>query len=443
MKKSLVSNILGVLLSGLLGGVSLVTAADAPVSSAGDNKASDKKTIAALYLKNCSICHADNGDANTRARSGMFPKPRDFTTAQAAIELTRDRMIKSVAEGRPGTAMVGHKGRLSSQQIEGLVDYIRVNFMQIAVVEAGQSAAVSLGEKAYAEHCAVCHGDNGSTAYWAKSGLNPPPRDFTAPHAQSVLTRSRMLDAVANGRPGTGMMPFSSRLSDEEIEAVVVYIRFKFMGIDPDKDSGAASLALVKPDMSPSVAGQLPRKGIPGVDVPLSAARSAAGSAAPHRQSDSDAKPAPVGPATTSAESESGMPGGHSMDSDMSLPVPKGLKGDLAWARTFYMSNCFSCHGVTGQGDGPRAYFNIPRPRNFTSKAARQILNRPRIFESITGGRVGTVMPAWGKVLTEQQIAGLTEFVFQTFIRPSTEAGDVGENTDAAASKKKADNKAS
>ena len=74
-----------------------------------------------VYLKNCSICHGDKGDAQTRARSGMNPKPRDFTTAEAALELTRKRMIKSVTDGRPGTAMVGHKGRLSEDQIISLV----------------------------------------------------------------------------------------------------------------------------------------------------------------------------------------------------------------------------------------------------------------------------------------------------------------------------------
>ena len=106
-------------------------------------------------------------------------------------------------------------------------------------------------------------------------------------------------------------------------------------------------------------------------------------------------------------------------DVDMSLPVPNGLKGDLAWGRQFYMANCLDCHGVMGKGDGPRAYFNIPRPRDFTSEASRQVLNRPRIFNGTTDGRKGTVMPAWGKVLTEQEIAGLTEFVFQTFIQPA------------------------
>ena len=408
--------VLGIVLGGLLGGVGIAVAGEGKV---------DKKAMAALYLKNCSICHGDNGDANTRAQSGMFPKPRDFTTAEAAIELTRERMITSVTEGRPGTAMVGHKGRLSPQQIEGLVDYVRSTFMQISTANAGQPPeAVSLGEKVYTEHCAVCHGDSGNTSYWAKNGLNPPPRDFTAPESQGVLTRSRMVHSITNGRPGTGMMPFKSRLSSNEISAVVGYIRFKFMGVNPDSDSGAAPLSLVKPTVAP-VGAQPAMGGIPGVNAPLSAARSAADADENRDGRDSAAAPA--------ADAMLGMPGGHSMDVDMSLPVPNALKGDFVWGRTFYMANCFECHGVTGEGDGPRAYFNIPRPRNFTSEAARQVLNRPRIFDSITKGRVGTVMPAWGKVLTAQQIAGLTEFVFQTFIQPSKTAAAPGK-----ADKKKA-----
>lgn len=384
-----------------------------------ESKVDKKKTIAALYLKNCSICHGDNGDGDTRARAGMSPQPRNFTTAQAAIELTRERMIKSVTDGRPGTAMVGHKGRLTPQQIEDLVDFIRANFMQIPMAATGtQPEAISLGEKIYTQNCAVCHGDSGNTAYWAKNGLNPPPRDFTSPEAQSVLTRSRMVNSVTHGRPGTGMMPFSKRLSAEEIRAVVGYIRFKFMGVDPDKDSGAAPLALAEPTAEP--AATIPPVGaIPGVDAPLSAARSPATNVASHPSSPVDA------PSEPAAVIMPGMPAGQAVD--MSLPVPNGLKGDLAWGRTFFMSNCFTCHGVTGQGDGPRAYFNIPRPRNFTSEAARQELNRPRIFNSITNGRVATVMPAWGKVLTEQQIAGLTEFVFQTFIQPGDAATISGE----------------
>jgi len=101
---------------------------------------------------------------------------------------------------------------------------------------------------------------------------------------------------------------------------------------------------------------------------------------------------------------------------DMSLPMPLGLKGDPAKGGVFFMTNCFTCHGPKGDGEGPRAYFISPPPRNFLLESSRQRLNRPVLFEAITNGRLGTNMPAWGKVLTNQEIADVAEFVFQNFI---------------------------
>jgi mono/diheme cytochrome c family protein len=101
---------------------------------------------------------------------------------------------------------------------------------------------------------------------------------------------------------------------------------------------------------------------------------------------------------------------------DMSLPMPLGLKGDPDKGRIFFMENCFTCHGVKGDGDGPRAYFITPPPRDFLLETSRQRLNRPVLFEAITNGRLGTNMPAWGKVLNSQEIANVAEFVFQNFI---------------------------
>jgi mono/diheme cytochrome c family protein len=101
---------------------------------------------------------------------------------------------------------------------------------------------------------------------------------------------------------------------------------------------------------------------------------------------------------------------------DMSLPMPLGLKGDPDKGRIFFMTNCFTCHGVKGDGEGPRAYFITPPPRNFLIETSRQRLNRPVLFEAITNGRLGTNMPAWGKVLNNQEIADVAEFVFQNFI---------------------------
>ncbi|WP_455198316.1 c-type cytochrome, partial [Kaarinaea lacus] len=230
--------------------------------------------MAELYTKYCSTCHGDRGDGNTRT-TGLDPRPRDFTTANAAMDLTRERMIDAVTNGRPGTAMVAHKGRLSEEQIAGLVDYIRASFMRVPVAEqGGLPGAVSLGESVYTKNCSVCHGDKGNTAYWAKNGLNPPPRDFTSPEAMSDLNRKRMIQSVTHGRPGTGMMPFQTRLTAEEIASVVAFIRFKFMGVDPDKDTGAAPLAQmakgahpVVPSMPKTQETASPHAGTPGVST--------------------------------------------------------------------------------------------------------------------------------------------------------------------------------
>ncbi|NOX75572.1 MAG: c-type cytochrome [Gammaproteobacteria bacterium] len=375
-----------------------------------------EQSIPKLYQKYCSICHGDKGNAQTRARSGMTPKPRDFSSAKAAIELTRERMIKAVTEGRPGTAMVGHKRVLSEEQIAGIVDYIRANFMQLPVAEESSvSEPVSPGEKVYVKNCRVCHGDKGNTSYWAKNGLNPPPRDFTASEAQRIFTRQRMINSITHGRPGTGMMPFNSRLSEVEIAAVVRYIRFAFMGVNPDTDTGATPLLQVSSE-SPS---ELTPSSPAPVSAPLeSAPKTTEPSPPPVAAALGLGMPGEQAMSALSVATPGGGGKGH-MDVDMSLPFPNDLAGDFAAGREFYMKNCFTCHGVKGNGNGPRAYFNTPRPRDFTSTASRQILNRPRLLDGITKGRPGTVMPAWGKVLSPQEVANVAEFVFQTFVHPA------------------------
>jgi len=113
----------------------------------------------------------------------------------------------------------------------------------------------------------------------------------------------------------------------------------------------------------------------------------------------------------------------------MSLQLPHGLVGDVAAGRTFYMANCFTCHGVRGDGHGPRSSFITPRPRNFLGERARNTLNRPALFRAISLGLPGTVMPAWSKVLDNQEIADVTEFVFQTFIQRDKAASPANAST--------------
>lgn len=188
---------------------------------------------ATIYQSYCSVCHGDKGDGQSRARSGLFPPPRNYTTPEAAAELTRERMIHSVTNGRPGTAMIAWRTELSKEEIDGVVDYIRTAFMRLdknqAVVRKApdKKLLASRGGVLYMQACAMCHGDTGSRATTGR--MQPPPRDFTLPGVAAELTRERMIASVSKGRPGTAMQAYGAQYSAADIAAMVDFIREAFM----------------------------------------------------------------------------------------------------------------------------------------------------------------------------------------------------------------------
>ncbi len=325
---------------------------------------------AAIYHNYCSVCHGDKGDGRSRAQGSLIPPPRDFTTPDSGTMLPRARMVASVTHGLPGTAMTGWKTQLSQKEIEGVVDYIRDTFMP-----ANAASDSSRGRTVYSKNCSVCHGEKGDGRSRAQGSLNPPPRDFTSPSAKAELSAERMIKSVTYGRPETAMAGFKSQLSKEDIDAVVSYIRIGLMG-----SAGNSGIS----GTSSGNRGNQPH------DAP--------GMPALRQQA---AAPAPKAVAV-----------------NMSAAMPNGLKGDAVKGAAFYMSNCATCHGATGDGRGPRAYFINPKPRNFLHTASRAELNRTALFNATSEGKLGTEMPAWGKVLSPQEVADVSEFVFQRFIRP-------------------------
>lgn len=366
-----------------------------------DAKSSNAMPPANIFHNYCSICHGEKGDGKSKAAAALSPPPRNFT-AFTVKDLPRERMIYSVTHGRPGTAMMPWTTQLSAAEIESVVDYIRATFMPIE----GNPAA-SKGRVLYMQVCAVCHGERGKREIWGNMG--PPPPDFTSVQVASELTRERMIASVTNGRPRSAMKEFGSQLSKEDIESVVDFIRAAFL---------PASSA----------------RGISGI-------RSNAGRNAPGEKSSPKAQPSKSESKNIlDAVSEIFLPSAHAAEmpgatqkktaakaaspanADMSLPMPQGLKGDPGQGFEFFMKNCATCHGTLGDGNGPRAYFITPPPRNFLLESSRQKLNRPVLFEAISNGRLGTNMPAWNKVLSNQEIANVAEFVFQHFLHPSNPA---------------------
>lgn len=348
--------------------------------AAPSNKTHVEIKPAVIYHNYCSVCHGDKGDGRSRAQGSLNPPPVDFTTPSAS-RLTRAGMIEAVTNGRPGTAMTPWKTQLNAKEIASVVDYIRNTFMPAAITtDSGR------GRTVYSRDCSVCHGEKGDGRSRAQGSFNPPPRDFTKPGLSAELTLQRMIASITYGRPETAMAGFKSQLSNEDISAVANYIREGFMG--------GASIE--------GISGI--RNGRAQHEVPTTAPANAAASTKPVA-----------------------APANKPVVTNMSAAMPNGLKGDIVKGGAFYMSNCATCHGFTGDGRGPRAYFINPKPRDFLHPASRQALNRPILFEAIAEGRYGTEMPAWNKVLEPQEIANIAEFVFQRFIKTDPAAAGKAE----------------
>ena len=297
------------------------------------------------------------------------------------------------------------------------------------------------GATLYHDYCSVCHGERGDGRSRAKGSMIPPPRDFTTPAAAVELTRERMVDAVTHGRPGTAMAAWATQLDEQQVAAVVDYIRGVLMRpiatetaeearrlyaencsvCHGDDGRGAKwTLRNMRPPPKnftlPEVAGQLDRDYMLGT-----VAYGKANTAMPGFATQlSERQIATVVDYVRSAFMRSGTADAAHDDvaavTRKNTVFPDGLEGDSDSGMAFYMANCSVCHGVHGDGKGPRAYFILPKPRDFRHPAARHGLDRARLYTAIAEGTRGTEMPAWDKVLTPQEIANVAEYVYQAFI---------------------------
>lgn len=78
-----------------------------------------------IFRANCVVCHGERGDGKGPAASAMTPEPTNFTSEYVMRKITDDRLIKSIKDGRPGTAMVGFGKTLKNKDIEEVAEYIR------------------------------------------------------------------------------------------------------------------------------------------------------------------------------------------------------------------------------------------------------------------------------------------------------------------------------
>lgn len=223
-------------------------------------------------------------------------------------------------------------------------------------------------EVIYRQHCAACHGVNGDGKSLAEFALDPPPRDFTSPKAQKELSRAHMIEVLnkgalsKEGKP-TAMIAWKNHLSREQIAAVVDYVIVRFM------DGKVASNESMH-------AEGLEHKG--------------------HDHSAAHIKP---------------------------VDYPFGLKPNVTRGQTLYTANCQSCHGEYGDGDGQAAR-GAAKPRSFHEPDFHQFANGFTVYSAVARGRGHSA--SLEKTLSKQDIADVSEYLLQSYVKPHMAAHSHG-----------------
>ncbi|MBI4280162.1 MAG: cytochrome c [Armatimonadetes bacterium] len=93
-------------------------------------------------------------------------------------------------------------------------------------------AALAAAKQQFGSLCAICHGPQGRGDGPAGAGMTPPPMNFAAGSFVNIpegVTFYVVKHAVmVGGKPRSAMPPFGSSLSDEQIWALVAYLRDTF-----------------------------------------------------------------------------------------------------------------------------------------------------------------------------------------------------------------------
>jgi cytochrome c oxidase cbb3-type subunit 3 len=78
----------------------------------------------AIYEKNCAACHGDQGKGDGPTGKAIVPRATDFTS-RASKRKSDAQLLLAIREGRPPSAMTGWKGKLSDQEIDDVLAYVR------------------------------------------------------------------------------------------------------------------------------------------------------------------------------------------------------------------------------------------------------------------------------------------------------------------------------
>jgi cytochrome c oxidase cbb3-type subunit 3 len=181
-----------------------------------------------LFLKYCSLCHGKEAEGYAADNAPSLVS-RTFRET-----VSTEFLRTSIARGRPGTAMAAYAqevgGPLSKTDIDQIIGFTRKIALPqpqpptVLLAEKPNTGAVGRGQNVYMTQCASCHGwtsQRGSAVHL----FNP---QFLASASDSFLRY-----AIQKGRPGTKMEPWTGKLTEQQMDDVLAYVRSMATSVPP------------------------------------------------------------------------------------------------------------------------------------------------------------------------------------------------------------------
>lgn len=307
--------------------------------------------------------------------------------------------------------------------------------------------AISEGKRLYDFYCYQCHAYSGTGETVAARTLDPPPRDFTSERAKA-LSREQLEDAVRDGRPGTGMVGFGELIGEDGVDAVVDYVIDAFMSGEqsqaryhtpangwPDHERYAVAFPFARGEIPlDTPEHELSETQLRGKRLFLSGCVTCHDSGVardpgpvwetkavsfPRGRYDHRNPPTGAGP----ADAISGA--SPYLRHEQPPALPEGAGQRLNQGEALYQDNCAFCHAPDGTGRNWIGSFLEPHPRDLTSTAFMRHMTPSRLEATIREGLPDTSMPAWGDVLTDEEIADLIHYIDQVFHPLAEHVNDV------------------
>jgi mono/diheme cytochrome c family protein/rhodanese-related sulfurtransferase len=194
----------------------------APPAAAAPVPAADAGAV--LYSRLCAQCHGSDAKGYKSDHAPSLVNPTFLASA------TDDFIEKSIALGRPGTAMAGYLkavgGPLSDFDIAQITAWLRSHGKPADPLPPVDRGDPLKGKELYAQNCQKCHGDATTRGEFVH---------LANPRFLDAASDAFIAYAIVHGRPGTPMEAFGMKLSDASLANVVAYVRS--FGSPPSTDT--------------------------------------------------------------------------------------------------------------------------------------------------------------------------------------------------------------